>query len=105
MTTQAPERSLEQRLTALARANDIRIKRASVKRELKAEQVSFLELLGNLPDYLTTAKVYNVLLATPTYGRVKVNKILSRCAIPPNKAMGSLSERQVRALRDALRER
>ena len=32
----APERSLNQRMDALARANQIRIKRAQLKRDLKA---------------------------------------------------------------------
>ena len=39
-TTAAPERSLVQRMEALQRANEIRTKRASLKRDLKAGRVS-----------------------------------------------------------------
>jgi hypothetical protein len=46
------------------------------------------------PEYLQTAKVFDLLLAVPKYGRVKVNKILSQCRISPSKTLGGLSERQ-----------
>lgn len=90
----APERSLNQRMDALARANKIRSERARLKRELKAGRLSIHTLLLDPPDYLETAKVFDMLLAVPKYGRVKVNKILSTCRISPSKTIGGLSERQ-----------
>src|SRR5579859_3032276 len=73
-----PERSLNQRMDALARANHIRIQRAQLKRDLKAGRHSIHTLLTNPPEYVETAKVFDMLLAVPKYGRVKVNKILDR---------------------------
>ena len=93
-TSTAPERSLNQRMDALARANQIRIKRAQLKRDLKAGRQPIHELLLEPPEYLLTAKVFDLLLAVPKYGRVKVNKILSQCRISPSKTLGGLSERQ-----------
>ena len=90
----APERSLNQRMDALARANQIRIKRAQLKRDLKAGRLSIHTLLLQPPEYLETAKVFDMLLAVPKYGRVKVNKILAHCRIAPSKTIGGLSERQ-----------
>ena len=90
----APERSLNQRMDALARANQIRIKRAQLKRDLKAGRLSIHSLLLNPPEYVETAKVFDMLLAVPKYGRVKVNKILAHCRIAPSKTIGGLSERQ-----------
>ena len=90
----APERSLNQRMDALARANQIRIKRAQLKRDLKAGRLSIHTLLLKPPEYLETAKVFDMLLAVPKYGRVKVNKILGQCRISPSKTIGGLSERQ-----------
>ena len=90
----APERSLNQRMDALARANQIRIKRAQLKRDLKAGRLSIHTLLLQPPEYLETAKVFDMLLAVPKYGRVKVNKILVQCRIAPSKTIGGLSERQ-----------
>ena len=90
----APERSLNQRMDALARANQIRVKRAQLKRDLKAGRRSIHQLLLDPPEYVETAKVFDMLLAVPKYGRVKVNKILAHCRIAPSKTVGGLSERQ-----------
>jgi hypothetical protein len=90
----APERSLNQRMDALARANEIRVKRAELKRDLKAGRHSIHTLLLDPPEYVETAKVFDMLLAVPKYGRVKVNKILAHCRIAPSKTIGGLSERQ-----------
>ena len=87
----APERSLVQRMEALQRANDIRSRRAQLKRDLKAGRQPIHELLLDPPEYLETAKVFDLMLAVPKYGRVKVNKILSTCRISPSKTIGGLS--------------
>jgi hypothetical protein len=93
-TTAAPERSLVQRMEALQRANEIRTKRAALKRDLKAGRARIQTLLDNPPDYIETAKVFDMLLAVPKYGRVKVSKVLQVCRISPSKTIGGLSERQ-----------
>lgn len=99
----APERSLVQRMDALQRANEIRTRRAQLKRDLKAGRVTIHDLLKSPPDYLETAKVFDMLLAVPKYGRVKVNKILVTCRISPSKTIGGLSERQRNELVSLLR--
>src|SRR5581483_10923602 len=88
----APESSLHQRIEALARANDVRSRRAQLKRDLKAGRQPIHELLLDPPEYLETAKVFDLLLAVPKYGRVKVNKILGQCKISPSKTVGGLSQ-------------
>jgi hypothetical protein len=93
-TPSTPERSLNQRMDALARANEIRTARARLKRDLKAGRRSIDSLLLDPPEYLETAKVFDMLLAVPKYGRVKVNKMLLGCRISPSKTIGGLSERQ-----------
>jgi len=90
----APERSLTQRLDALSRANLVRTRRAKLKKDLKAGRCSIHTLLLDPPDYVETAKVMDMLLAVPKYGRVKVNKVLTQCRISPSKTIGGLSERQ-----------
>ena len=99
----APERSLVQRMEALQRANDIRSRRAQLKRDLKAGRTPIHELLLDPPDYVQTAKVFDLLLAVPKYGRVKVNRILTQCRISPSKTIGGLSERQRNELVSYLR--
>jgi hypothetical protein len=90
-------------MDALQRANEIRTRRAQLKRDLKAGRVSIQDLLLKPPEYLETAKVFDMLLAVPKYGRVKVNKILVGCRISPSKTIGGLSERQRSELVSLLR--
>lgn len=90
----APERSLDQRMEALRRANDIRTARAKLKKDLKAGRQSIDSILLDPPEYVLTAKVFDMLLAVPKYGRVKTNRILNQCRISPSKTIGGLSERQ-----------
>ena len=92
--TAAPERSLDQRWMRSQRANEIRTRRAQLKRDLKAGRMSIHKLLLEPPECVETAKVFDMLLAVPKYGRVKVNKILAQCRISPSKTIGGLSERQ-----------
>jgi len=99
----APERSLHQRMDALQQANLIRTRRAQLKRDLKASRMSIHKLLLEPPEYVHTAKVFDMLLAVPKYGRVKVNKILAQCRISPSKTIGGLSERQRAELVSMLR--
>ena len=99
----APERSLTQRMEALQRANDIRTRRAQLKRDLKAGRVKIHDLLLEPPTYVETAKVFDMLLAVPKYGRVKVNKVLVQCRISPSKTIGGLSQRQRTELVSMLR--
>ena len=88
------QRSLLQRMDALQRANEIRTRRAQLKKDLKAGRVSIHTLLKEPPEYVETAKVFDMLLAVPKYGRVKANKVLQQCRISPSKTIGGLSERQ-----------
>ena len=99
----APERSLVQRMDALQRANDIRTRRAQIKRDLKAGRQSIHDLLLDPPDCVETAKVFDMLLAVPKYGRVKANKVLVQCRISPSKTIGGLSPRQRTELVSMLR--
>jgi hypothetical protein len=91
---QAPARSLDQRMEALKRANDIRVKRAQLKKDLKDGRVSIERILLDPPEYVSTAKVFDMLMAVPKLGRVKANKFLSQCRISQSKTVGGLSERQ-----------
>jgi len=101
----APERSIAQRMDALKRANDVRTKRAQLKRDLKAGKVKVEQLLLDPPEWVESAKAFDMLLAVPKYGRVKANKVLAQCRISPSKTIGGLSERQRAELVELLRRR
>jgi hypothetical protein len=94
MTSAVPERSRAQRMRALQRANEIRSARAQLKRDLKGGKAKIETLLLDPPEYVMSAKAFDMILAVPKYGRVKANKILTQCRISPSKTIGGLSERQ-----------
>src|SRR3954469_20723587 len=91
---EAPVRSLDQRMEALKRANDIRVRRAKLKKDLKDGHVRVQSVLGSPPDYVETAKVFDILMAVPKFGRVKAARFLNQCRISQSKTVGGLSDRQ-----------
>ncbi len=92
--TQAPLRSLDQRMEALKRANDIRVRRAQLKKDLKEGRVHIEAILLDPPEYVSTAKVFDMLMAVPKFGRVKAARLLNQCRISQSKTVGGLSDRQ-----------
>lgn len=97
--TAAPSRTMQQRLAALERANDVRSRRARIKEQIRdsgktgaREQVA--ELLTEPPPVLDTMKVWDLLIAQPTFGRVKTGKTLGKVRVSPSKTVGGLSPRQ-----------
>jgi hypothetical protein len=91
---QAPTRSLDQRMEALRRANDIRVKRAQLKKDLKNGRIQVEDILADPPDFVGTAKVFDMLMAVPKFGRVKAARFLNQCRISQSKTVAGLSERQ-----------
>ncbi len=91
-------------MAALNAANQIRMLRAQLKRDLKAGKVSIVALLLDPPAYLQTAKVFDMLLAVRQLGRVKATKILDSCRISPSKTFGGLSDRQRAELAERLKQ-
>ena len=102
---QAPVRSLDQRMEALKRANDIRVKRAQLKKDLKFGTVSIEQILGEPPEFVSTAKVFDMLMAVPKFGRVKAARLLNQCRISQSKTVGGLSDRQRHELIDLFNHR
>ncbi len=89
-----PDRSRQQRLIALRRANDIRSARAKLKLDLKAGNVTASDVLSHPTPETLGMKVYDLLLAQRSWGKVKVRKTLNRKEISPSKTIGGLSARQ-----------
>lgn len=81
-------------MEALRRANEIRVRRAQLKKDLKAGSADVETVLRDPPDYVETAKVIDILMAVPKFGRVKAARFLNQCRISQSKTVGGLSERQ-----------
>jgi S13-like protein len=96
MTVTLPERSLDQRLEALANANRIRSHRARLKVDVRAGRKSWTAAL--LDEDCATMKVFDLLLCVPRVGRVKTNRIVCKAGVSPSKTIGGLTDRQIGAL-------
>ena len=94
----AADAALRQSLDALERANEVRIKRAQLKRDLKGGRRTLESVLRDPPHYVLTAKIIELLLELPRYGRVRVEQVLSDCRIATNKRVEQLSDEQRAAL-------
>jgi hypothetical protein len=79
---------------ALRHANEIRIGRARLKKELASGRARFDEIIAQPPEFAKTAKVYDLLLALPKVGPAKAARSLTQCRIAPSKTVGGLTERQ-----------
>jgi hypothetical protein len=81
-------------MDALKRANDIRVRRARLKKDLKDGNARIEDVLNDPPEFVSTAKVIDILMAVPKFGRVKAARFLNTCRISQSKTVGGLSERQ-----------
>lgn len=100
-----PDRSLDQRMRALEKANEIRFFRANLKRDLKAYRVGILDILSDPPEQLDSMKVFELLLSVPTLGRAKVTKMMNACHMSPSKTISGMTHRQKSELLSLLRRR
>ena len=112
---QTPERSQQQRMEALRRANDIRSERARLKEALRNGDMAITEVLSDPPACVATAKVLDLVLASEIRDamsviailwaareRVKANKLLERCRVSSSKTVNGLTPRQRKELLDML---
>jgi len=97
-TAIVPPGSGEQRLRALAKANEVRSERAQLKRELAAGRIQLARVLDDPPACAENAMLRDLLLALPKVGPSRVNRALSRCQITDTKTIAGLSDRQRAAL-------
>lgn len=94
----ALDRSTPQRTEALQHANQIRIKRAVLKREIRQYKQTASNMLRNPPEWCKAMKVSDLILAVPKIGRAKRSKIMGQCRVSSKKSVDGLSPRQRAAL-------
>jgi hypothetical protein len=82
----------------LRHANEIRLGRARLKRELASGRVRIEDVIADPPEFARTAKVYELLLALPKVGPAKAARSLTRCRIAPSRTLAGLTARPRREL-------
>jgi len=95
-----PENS--QCMQALARANQVRLARAALKRDVSAGRRGVAEVILESPWEVESMTVSELLCSQRRWGRARSRKLLSSIALSEGKRVGTLTERQRRILVGAL---
>jgi hypothetical protein len=102
MLRRAPDRTTQERRSALEEANRVRFARAATKRLLKSGELSIYQLLMDPSEELKGAKVEEMLLAVRGMGRIKVTRIMREAGVSRAKTLVGLThgqrDRLIRAL-------
>ena len=93
-----------QHLQALQRANAVRLARADLKRRVAEGDVSAADVILGSPWEAESMTVSDLLTSQKRWGSTRCRKFLQCVPIPENKTIGSMTERQRRALAQMLRD-
>ena len=94
MLRRAPERTSQERLSALEEANRVRFARADAKRDLRSGDLGIYDLLMDPSEELKGAKVEEMLLAVRGMGRVKVTRLMREAGVSRSKTLVGLTHGQ-----------
>jgi hypothetical protein len=93
MTTTAP-----QHMRALARANEVRLARAELKRRIAQGDVTVAEIVLDSPWEAESMSIADLLMSQRRWGNTRCRKLLQTIPMTETKTVGSMTERQRRAL-------
>ncbi len=92
-----------QHLRALARANEVRLARAVLKREVLHGRLAAAEVILEAPWEAETMPVAELLMSQRRWGSTRCRKLLQSIPMSENKTIGTMTERQRHAAAVALR--
>ena len=95
----------QQRLNALARANQLRAARAGLKRQIASGEVNCAELILRPRWEIERMPIAQLLATQRSWGEERCRKFLRRMKISGIRPIGSISERERQLLAEALRAR
>lgn len=99
-----PERTTEQRMAALRKANIVRARKAERKRDLKAGRMKVSAIIAAPPPYMDKVRLADLLPLGKSIGPAKAKRILSAAHLPPGMLLGKLDDRTRDSLLRAVRE-
>jgi hypothetical protein len=100
---EAPVRGVDsQCMQALARANQVRLARAALKREIGAGRRSVIDTVVERPWEVESMTLSELLRSQRRWGRARARKLLTSIGLSEGKRLGTLTERQVGILVRAL---
>ena len=87
-----------QHMRALAQANRVRLARAELKRQVAEGETSVAEIVTECPWEAESMAISDLLLSQHRWGRTRCRRFLAAIPLTETKTVGSLTERQRRAL-------
>src|ERR687886_1015332 len=87
-----------QHLQALQRANAVRLARAELKRRVGEGQVAVAEVILNAPWEADSMTIADLLTSQRRWGETRCRKFLQCVPMSENKTIGSMTDRQRRAI-------
>ena len=100
--SQSASRDTSQCMQALARANQVRLARAALKRDVSAGRREVIEVVLGSPWEADSMSLSELLCSQRRWGRARSRKLLSSIALSEGKRVGTLTDRQRRILVAAL---
>ena len=94
-----------QHMLALARANEVRLARAQLKREVGAGKRGILSVIRDCPWEAESMSVSELLCSQRRWGRARSRKLINSLHINESKRLGTFTQRQRVLLADALVQR
>lgn len=91
-----------QHLHALARANEIRLARASTKRAIASGDVTVAAVLLECPAEIERMEIGELISCQRRWGGQRTRRLLSTVPVVETKLVGTLTERQRLAIADSL---
>jgi hypothetical protein len=89
-------------MQALARANQVRLARATLKRDVSAGRRNITEVIMESPWEAESMSLSELLCSQRRWGRARSRKLLASATLSEGKRVGTLTERQRRILVAAL---
>ena len=99
------DRTLEQRMTALQQANEIRFARAALRVDLYHGNVDARDIILSPPKFVQSMRVVDLLLAVPRVGPSKAARMLRFCRVSATRPLGGMTQRERVELSSLLRFR
>jgi hypothetical protein len=97
----APEATMvhaPQHMRALARANEVRLARAELKRRIAHGQLAVADVVLNSPWEAESMTISDLLMSQRRWGITRCRKLLLGIPMSENKTVGSMTDRQRHAL-------
>jgi hypothetical protein len=102
MTATATIAPAPQHLRALHRANEVRLARAELKRRVATGEITAGEVILESPWEAGSMAVSDLLMSQRRWGHQRCRKLLGQIPVSETKTVGSLTQRQRRALAELL---